>query len=177
MNIQSLVVSRKQFLLGAASAIGAALIAACSSDSSPGKGGTGGSSGAGGAGAGGQGQGGAGVGGKGVAATGGVSSGAGGNVAKATGGASSSGAMCSGLVTTMELTNTAHIHSLGITAGEINSGNPTLFTTGSAGTPPHTHTVTLAAADLTTLRAGSSVTITSSLSAGHTHDFSIVCGG
>jgi hypothetical protein len=66
---------------------------------------------------------------------------------------------------------------LDITAAQINSGNPSLFTTGSAGTTPHTHTVTIAAADFTTLRGGSSVTITSSTASGHTHDFSIVCGG
>jgi hypothetical protein len=47
------------------------------------------------------------------------------------------------------------------------------YTSSANGSGPHTHTVTLTAAQLMQIEAGQSVTMTSSNNVGHTHDFSI----
>jgi hypothetical protein len=64
-----------------------------------------------------------------------------------------------------------HSHSLTIPLASINAGVPDSFTIMGA----HTHTVSLSAANFTTLRAGGTVVVTSS-AAGHTHQVTLSCG-
>jgi hypothetical protein len=69
---------------------------------------------------------------------------------------------------------TGHVgHALLIPAADFVA--PSEQTYDIKGISPHTHSVTLTAAQLTTLGAGGAVTVTSTLGAGHTHDVTIGC--
>ena len=94
---------------------------------------------------------------------GGSSSGYGSSKSSNTGG-STAPAACDGIVPTMDL----HTHPTCLTMAELQGGNLVTLTM-EAGTTGHTHTVTLAAADVQMLRdTANSVTVTSSPT-GHTH--------
>jgi hypothetical protein len=66
-----------------------------------------------------------------------------------------------------------HTHTLTIAASTLNATTAQTFDTGLAA--GHMHMVTLEPAQLTTLKGGSSVMVTSSQSAAHTHVFTISC--
>ena len=68
-----------------------------------------------------------------------------------------------------------HTHSVTIPASALNSTTAMTFNTSSAGSPAHMHSVTLETAQLTTLKGGSSVTVTSSVADQHTHMFMVSC--
>ena len=66
-----------------------------------------------------------------------------------------------------------HTHTLTIAASTLNATSAQTFDTGVAA--GHMHAVTLEPAQLTTLKGGSSVMVTSTSSVGHTHVFTISC--
>jgi hypothetical protein len=157
--------TRKQFVTLTFTLIGVGTAAgACSStstnnnDAGTGAGGTGGSAGAGGTG------GSAGAGGAG--GTGG-SAGAGG-----TGGAT---ACTDPLPEAQDPDTLMHVHSLTVPASTLDSTMDQTFTTGSAGTPAHTHMVTLNAANLATIKGGGTVDVMSTISQSHLHSFKVGC--
>ena len=67
-----------------------------------------------------------------------------------------------------------HGHSLSIPIADLNSSVAMSY--GIQGTADHSHQVSFSAAQLAQLRAGQTVTVTTSASAGHTHDLSEACG-
>ena len=68
-----------------------------------------------------------------------------------------------------------HTHTLTIAASTVNATTVQMMDTGLAGTPPHMHIVTLQPADLTMLKGGGTVTVTSSTTELHAHMFTIRC--
>jgi len=66
-----------------------------------------------------------------------------------------------------------HTHTLTIAASTVNATSAQTFDTGLAA--GHMHMVTLEPAQLTTLKGGGSVTVTSTSSVGHTHVFTVSC--
>jgi hypothetical protein len=69
--------------------------------------------------------------------------------------------------------STGHTHTLTVAASVLQATTPQMFTTSSSGA--HTHTVTLSPTQLTTVRNGGSVTVTSSSDNGHSHAYEIAC--
>ncbi len=65
-----------------------------------------------------------------------------------------------------------HGHSLMVPAADF--GGPGDKTYDITGTSAHSHTITLTAAQRTTILAGTSLTVTST-SSGHTHDVTVTC--
>lgn len=96
-----------------------------------------------------------------------------------TGGASG-GACADPLPETQEADATQHIHTVTISAATLNATTDQTFTT-SPPTPSsdgHMHMITLAVAQLVTLKGGSTVTGVMSTSAGttpHAHKFDVSC--
>jgi hypothetical protein len=73
---------------------------------------------------------------------------------------------------------TNHVHTVTITAAEITAGAPMTFTTSPfPAVTGHTHMITLTGPDFTALRAGGSVTKTSTANGmgPHTHMYEIIC--
>ena len=68
-----------------------------------------------------------------------------------------------------------HTHSVTIAASTLNATTAQTFTTSSAGTPAHMHMVTLEPAQLTTLKGGGTVTVTSTTVDLHAHMFMVSC--
>jgi hypothetical protein len=68
-----------------------------------------------------------------------------------------------------------HTHTLSIAASTVNATTVQMMDTGVAGTTPHMHVVTLQPADLTTLKGGGTVMVTSSTADLHAHVFTISC--
>lgn len=66
-----------------------------------------------------------------------------------------------------------HGHEAMLSAAEITAGTATDLDI--QGSSPHTHTVSLGTADLTSIAAGERVTVTSSSGGGHTHDVTFEC--
>jgi hypothetical protein len=62
-----------------------------------------------------------------------------------------------------------------VTAATIAATTQQTLTVSSAGTPAHTHTIMLTPANLTTLRGGGMVDVTSSNDSQHTHVYRIIC--
>lgn len=140
---------RKDFLLGTLVTAGAALIGCGDDSSSGGNGGTGGS--------GGESSGGS-------PATGGSASGG----APGTGGSGGgAGPACSSEI------GLNHGHVIEVSQADIDAGVDKTYDI--MGSSVHTHTVTVTAADFTTLAANGSVTITSSEGSAHTHDVTVTC--
>ena len=83
--------------------------------------------------------------------------------------------MCVGAVTTSQSASN-HMHVLNLSVSQINvvSGTSSHNVTSADG---HIHTVMLTAAERAILRTGMSVTKTSSLNSGHTHNYTIACTG
>jgi hypothetical protein len=159
-------ITRKDFFMLTFTLIGsAAASSACSSSSGTnvitdggGVGGQGGHGGAGGA--------------------GGGAAGAGGGAGGSAGDAGTATTACTNPLPETELTNTSHVHTLMVAAATLNATADQTITTGSAmdpGGPLHMHTVVLTVASLATLKAGGNVTVTSTISAGHNHDFRVSC--
>jgi len=69
--------------------------------------------------------------------------------------------------------STGHMHSVTIAASTLNSTTAQMFMTSV--TLGHQHTVTLQPADLSALKSGGSVTVTSSVADLHAHMFSVSC--
>jgi hypothetical protein len=70
---------------------------------------------------------------------------------------------------------TLHMHSVIIAASTLGATTDQTFSTTSSGTPAHTHMVTLTAAQLTTIKGGGSVTVTSTLVSNHMHSYQVSC--
>jgi hypothetical protein len=66
-----------------------------------------------------------------------------------------------------------HTHTLTIPASTLDATTAQTFNTGV--TDAHMHMVTLAAADLATIKGGGSVTVTSTVAIGHSHMFTVSC--
>jgi len=67
------------------------------------------------------------------------------------------------------------VHTLMVAAADVNGMTPLMLTVSSAGSPAHTHTVMLSAAQLMMLRNGTDVTVTSSTDSQHNHMYRISC--
>src|SRR6266700_624713 len=186
--MESKSMTRKDFFVLTFSLVSSAVVATNCSSSNNG-GGTGGS-GAGGSGAGGKGgtgAGGSGAGGKGGSGAGG--SGAGGSSAGGKDGGgdtADSGSNCDLPLDEQQIqfagTDTqSHVHSVVVDATILNSTTNQTFQSGTTG--GHTHSVTLTAANLTTLRGGGMVTVTAGVATltdggacnGHTHTYVVGC--
>ena len=72
-----------------------------------------------------------------------------------------------------------HTHDIIILRSAIQNppAGQVIYTTTSAGTPAHTHTVTLTQQNLTDIKNQAPVTVTSSTVNGHSHDFLILGTG
>jgi len=81
------------------------------------------------------------------------------------------GAMCESVNTEISAN---HMHEAVIPAADVNAGAE--MTYDIQGSSPHAHSITLTAADMTTLQGGGMVTVTS-VGGGHTHDVTVSCGG
>jgi hypothetical protein len=66
-----------------------------------------------------------------------------------------------------------HGHALVIAKSDLDS--PTQMTYDIHGVADHTHSVTFSTAQLAQLKAGTSVTVTSTTTLGHEHDVSVTC--
>ena len=87
-----------------------------------------------------------------------------------TGTADTGTAACTGTTTNISAN---HGHALDVLGSDVAAGAQVVYDI--QGTASHTHDLTVAAADFTTLQGGGPVTITSSLSNGHTHAVTISC--
>jgi len=165
--------TRKEFLVLTFPLVGsAAAVANCDDDSSNATG-TAGSSGGGTTGTAGRG---------GTTGTGGGSAGTTGTAGAPTGSAGTTGTGGTGATACMDPLpeaqvpdQTQHTHHVVIAASALNAGTAQTFNTDAV--PGHMHAVTLQPSDLTTLKGGASVMVTSS-SAGapaHTHMYMISC--
>ena len=68
-----------------------------------------------------------------------------------------------------------HGHVLTVSQGDVTAAQDKTYDI--RGRASHSHTVTLTAADFATLASGGTVTATSSLGGGHSHDVAVVCAG
>jgi len=71
-----------------------------------------------------------------------------------------------------------HTHTVTVPASSLNATADQTFTTSVAaapGGPSHSHMVTLTVAELGVLRGGGTVTVTSTISAGHLHAYTVSC--
>jgi len=153
-------ITRKEFLVLTFTLIGsAAAIGNCDdndNDDLTGLGGRGGTTGAGGSNRGG---------------AGGTSSGGSGG---ATGTGGTGATACADPLPEMQLSDsTGHVHTVTIAASTLSSTTAQMFMTSV--TAGHQHTVTLQPADLSALKSGGSVTVTSSVADLHAHLFSVSC--
>jgi len=87
-----------------------------------------------------------------------------------TGTADTGTAACTGTTTNISAN---HGHAVDVPGSDVAAGAQVVYDI--QGTASHTHDLTVAAADFTTLQGGGPVTITSSLSNGHTHAVTISC--
>ena len=69
--------------------------------------------------------------------------------------------------------STGHTHSVSVPESALDGSSAQTFTTSSAG--GHTHMITLSANSLATIRAGGSVTVTSTTNGNHTHNYAVRC--
>jgi len=169
--------TRKDFFVLTFSLVSSAVVATnCSSSNGGGTGGSPGSD----AGAGG--KGGSGAGGTAGSGTGGAAGSAAGGRDGGSGEVGGSGCtlpLPEQQITVASTDTSSHTHSLVIDGTVLNATSDQTVMTGMVGT--HLHTVTLTAADLTSLRGGNMVTKLSSLftpdsgAAGHTHTYVVGC--
>ena len=152
--------TRKQFLVLTFSLVGTtAAMGSCDDDDNTNLTGTAGSSGTGTAGTTGAG---------GTTGTGGA--------AGTTGTGGASAAACTDPLPESQVTDSSgHTHTVTIPASALNSTTAMTFNTSSAGTSPHMHSVTLEAAQLTTLKGGGTVTVTSTVADLHAHMYMVRC--
>lgn len=68
---------------------------------------------------------------------------------------------------------TNHGHTITVTAAEANAGVEKTYNI--QGTSLHPHTVTITAANFTALRTAGTITVTSSMDNGHTHNVTVTC--
>ena len=68
-----------------------------------------------------------------------------------------------------------HVHTLTVPASTLDATTDQTFTTGSAGTPAHTHIVVLTSANLATLKGGGTVDVMSTTALGHLHSYKVGC--
>jgi hypothetical protein len=159
--------TRKEFLTLTFTLIGGAVVGgACSSDDNNFDGGFGGTFGNNGGtfGSGGKG---------GTTGTGGTTGSAGHGGTTGTGGGGGTGvAACTDPLPETQSASD-HTHTLTIAASTLNATTAQTFDTGVAA--GHMHMVTLQPANLTTLKGGSMVMVTSTTAVGHTHVFTISC--
>jgi hypothetical protein len=155
--------TRKQFLVLTFSLVGTtAAMGSCDDDDTTNLTGTAGTSGGGTAGT------------TGTAGSGGTTGTGGAAGTTGTGGASA--ATCNDpLPETQVADSSGHTHMVTIPASALNSAAAMTFTTSSAGTSPHMHSVTLEPAQLTTLKGGGTVTVTSTVADLHAHMFTVRC--
>jgi hypothetical protein len=62
-----------------------------------------------------------------------------------------------------------------VPAATLNATTDQMFTTTMAGTPAHTHMITLTVANLGTLKGGGTVDVMSTTTLGHFHSYSVGC--
>jgi hypothetical protein len=93
------------------------------------------------------------------------------------GGAAGTGATaCTDPLPEMQDADTlGHVHTLTVAASTLNSTMDVTLTTGMAGTPAHTHMVTLTVANLATLKGGGTVDVASTITQSHMHTFKVGC--
>jgi hypothetical protein len=162
--------TRKDFLTLTFTLIGttAVGVAACSDNNNAADGGTAGTTGTGGTSTGGRGGSGARGGAGGAGGTTGTG-GAGGNVA----------ASCTDPLPENQVADTTgHTHTVTIAASALNATSAQTFDTSnpvSGTSSPHMHMVTLQPADLAMLKAGGTVTMTSTIVMSHAHMYMISC--
>jgi hypothetical protein len=96
-------------------------------------------------------------------------------VASCGGGSTSSGdnAGCNGVDTVSTVVD-AHTHAVCVLTSDLMAPPAAGATYTSTTTLSHSHTITLTTAQLTSINSGQTVTVTSSLADGHSHDFAIV---
>lgn len=87
------------------------------------------------------------------------------------GGGPDGGACSSGAHDTSISAN--HGHALSVPAADLEAGADQSYSI--QGSAAHDHTITITAAQLTTLLAGDPVTVTSSSALGHTHEVTVTC--
>jgi hypothetical protein len=68
-----------------------------------------------------------------------------------------------------------HVHMVTVPASTLNSTTAQTFTTTMAGTPAHTHMITLTPANLTTLKGGATVDVMSTTTLAHFHSYTVGC--
>ncbi|MGE0327881.1 MAG: hypothetical protein AB7K71_26120 [Polyangiaceae bacterium] len=162
--------SRKQFIRGALWAAGAVMVLpGCGSDDD---GGGSGGSGNGGSGNGGSGGSNGGSGGSGNGGAGGTNGGSGGTTggsAGATGGSGGTGMTGCGATIMAN-----HGHVLMVSQADVDAAADKTYDI--MGSSAHTHSVTVTAADFTTLAGGGSITVTSTTSLSHMHTITVMCG-
>lgn len=71
--------------------------------------------------------------------------------------------------------STGHTHTVTVAAAVLNATTDQTFTTSAAGTDAHTHMITLAVANLATIKANGMVTVTSTTTDQHTHMYTVGC--
>lgn len=93
-----------------------------------------------------------------------------------TGGSTGGNPTCADPLPEMQVADsTGHTHTVTVSAATINATTDQTFTTSPAGTDSHTHMITLAVADLGTIKAGGTATVTSTTTDFHTHMFAVSC--
>ena len=95
-----------------------------------------------------------------------------------TGGTTGTTGACSNPLPETQLADsTGHVHTVSIPASDLDATTDQVINTSVVG--GHMHMVTLAAADLATLKGGGSVTVTSTQAGtpAHTHMYSVSCTG
>lgn len=89
------------------------------------------------------------------------------------GGGGGSGAPAAGDFVVTSVGGT-HTHSITVKAADLTAGVQVVYTSSSAGSTPHTHTVTITPAQIADINAGKTDTIsTNADSTGHGHDFPV----
>lgn len=160
--------TRKNFVLGVLASVAAVGVGCGDDTSSGGSGGTGGSGGSGASGAGGDGGEPAG----GAPAGGAPADGGGGTAPSGGGGEGGAGGAPPGEACT-ETISANHGHVLEVSQADIDAAQEKTYDI--QGGSPHSHLITLTAADFATLAGGGQVVVTSTTGGAHTHDVTVVC--
>jgi hypothetical protein len=83
---------------------------------------------------------------------------------------------CADPLTEAQLPDTnGHVHSVTVPAATLLARSDQTITTSPAGDPAHMHNITLTTADLATLAGGGSVTVTSTPTLSHMHQYMVSC--
>jgi hypothetical protein len=93
-----------------------------------------------------------------------------------TGGSTNGNPTCADPLPEMQVPDsTGHTHTVTVAAATLNATTDQTFTTSPGGTDNHTHMITLAVANLATIKTGGTATVTSTTTDSHTHMFAVSC--